>query len=87
MSFNQESVPQKFEELARVVGAGTGTAFVPWLARLKQQIGLPAGLKAAGVKRTQFDKLVGVALADGCHATNPRVCTAADFQRFFEEAY
>jgi len=87
MSFNQESGPQKFEELARVVGAGTGTAFVPWLARLKQQIGLPAGLKAAGVKRTQFDKLVGVALADGCHATNPRVCTAADFQRFFEEAY
>jgi len=87
MSFNQETVPQKFEELARVVGAGTGTAFVPWLARLKQQIGLPAGLKAAGVKRTQFDKLVGVALADGCHATNPRVCTAADFQRFFEEAY
>ena len=87
MSFNQESVPQKFDELARVVGAGSGTAFVPWLARLKQQIGLPAGLKAAGVKRTHFDKLVEIALADGCHATNPRVCTADDFRRFFEEAY
>ena len=87
MSFNQESVPHKFDELARVVGAGSGSAFVPWLARLKQQIGLPAGLKAAGVKRTQFDKLVGVALADGCHATNPRPCTADDFRRFFEEAY
>ena len=87
MSFNQESVPQKFDELARVVGAGSGTAFVPWLARLKQQIGLPAGLKAAGVKSTQFDKLVEIALADGCHATNPRVCTADDFRRFFEEAY
>jgi alcohol dehydrogenase class IV len=87
MSFNQESVPQKFDELARIVGAGSGTAFVPWLARLKQQIGLPAGLKAAGVKGTQFDKLVEIALADGCHATNPRVCTADDFRRFFEEAY
>jgi len=87
MGFNQESVPQKFDELARVVGAGSGTAFVPWLARLKQQTGLPAGLKAAGVQRTQFDKLVEIALADGCHATNPRVCTADDFRRFFEEAY
>jgi alcohol dehydrogenase class IV len=87
MSFNQESVPQKFDELARVVGAGAGSAFVPWLARLKQQIGLPAGLAAAGVKREQFDKLVQIALADGCHATNPRPCTADDFRRFFEEAY
>jgi len=87
MSFNQEAVAGKFDELARVVGAGSGTAFVPWLARLKQQIGLPAGLQAAGVQRTQFDRLVEVALADGCHATNPRVCTADDFRRFFEEAY
>jgi alcohol dehydrogenase class IV len=87
MTFNQEAVPQKFDELARVVGAGSGTAFVQWLARLKQQIGLPAGLKAAGVQRTHFDKLVEIALADGCHATNPRACTAHDFRRFFEEAY
>ena len=87
MSFNQESVAEKFDELARVVGAGLGSAFVPWLARLKQQIGLPAGLKAAGVQRTQFDRLVEVALADGCHATNPRPCTPDDFRRFFEEAY
>ena len=87
MTFNQEAVPQKFDELARVVGAGTGAAFIQWLARLKQQIGLPVGLKAAGVQRTHFDKLVEVALADGCHATNPRACTADDFRRFFEEAY
>ncbi|HKW85040.1 MAG TPA: iron-containing alcohol dehydrogenase [Burkholderiaceae bacterium] len=87
MTFNYEAVPAKFDELARVVGAGGGNAFVPWLARLKQQIGLPAGLEAAGVRRAQFGKLVEIALADGCHATNPRPCTAADFQRFFEEAY
>ena len=87
MTFNQEAVPQKFDELARVVGAGSGMAFVQWLARLKQQTGLPAGLKAAGVQRTQFDRLVEVAVADGCHATNPRVCTPDDFRRFFEEAY
>src|SRR5262249_35203759 len=87
MNFNFDAVPGKFDELGKVVGAGGGNAFVPWLERLKQQIGLPAGLEAAGVKREQFGKLVEVALADGCHATNPRPCTADDFRRFFEEAY
>jgi alcohol dehydrogenase class IV len=87
MTFNYDAVPAKFDELARIVGAGGGNAFVPWLARLKHQIGIPAGLEAAGVKRAQFDKLVEIALADGCHATNPRPCSADDFRRFFEEAY
>lgn len=87
MSFNQEAVPAKFDELARTVGAGNGLAFVPWLARLKQQIGIPSGLDAAGVRREQFARLVELAAADVCHATNPRPCTPADFERFFEEAF
>ena len=87
MAFNMEAVPHKFAELAHVVGAISAGAFVPWLARLKQQIGIAASLAAVGVKREHFGRLVEIATADGCHATNPRVCAAADFERFFTQAF
>ena len=66
--------------------AGGGAAFVPWLARLKADIGITGGLAQRGVRREQLPRLVEIASADICHQTNPRPCTAADFRRFFEAA-
>ena len=86
MRFNLEAVPGKFAELAHAVGAGGREAFVPWLAKLRQDIGIPPGLAAVGVRREQIDRLVKVAEKDVCHRTSPRPCTAADFARFFEQA-
>ena len=86
MRFNLEAVPGKFAELAHAVGAGGREAFVPWLAKLKQQIGIAPNLSAVGVKREQIGRLVEVAEKDICHRTNPRPCAAADFARFFEQA-
>ena len=87
MAFNMEVVPHKFAELAHVVGATSASAFVPWLAHLKHQIGIAPGLAAVGVKREQFGRLIEIASADGCHSTNPRACAPADFERFFTEAF
>jgi alcohol dehydrogenase class IV len=87
MRFNAETEAAKFAELAHVVGAGPADAFLPWLAQLKRQIGIAPNLAAVGVKREQFARLVEIAVKDICHRTNPRVCTAADFERFFAEAY
>jgi alcohol dehydrogenase class IV len=87
MTFNLEAVPQKFAELAHVAGVASASAFVPWLAHLKHQIGIAPGLAAVGVKREQFGRLIEIAAADGCHATNPRACAPADFERFFTEAF
>ncbi len=87
MSFNLEAAPEKFAELAHVVGAATASAFVPWLAHLKQQIGIAPSLAAVGVKREQFARLVEIATSDLCHQTNPRACAAVDFERFFAEAF
>jgi len=87
MSYNREAVPHKFAELAHAVGVSSVSGFVPWLAHLKRQIGIPPGLAVVGVKREHFPRLVEIATRDICHQTNPRPCEAADFERFFAEAF
>ncbi|MEO8186644.1 MAG: iron-containing alcohol dehydrogenase [Burkholderiaceae bacterium] len=86
MRFNLETAGAKFSELAHVVGADNADDFVPWLVRLKREIGIAPSLSAAGVQRTQIPALVDIAEKDICHQTNPRPCTREDFTRFFEQA-
>ena len=87
LAWNHAAVPQKFDELAHAAGlAGGGDAFVPWLIGLKRELGIAPKLSEAGVKREQLPRLVEVAAADICHQTNPRPCTAADFERLFKAA-
>jgi alcohol dehydrogenase class IV len=87
LAWNHEAAPAKFDELAHVCKvAGGGQAFVPWLKALKERIGITGSLAAHGVKREQIPRLVEIAVADICHQTNPRPCTAADFKQLFEAA-
>jgi len=86
MRFNLGAARSKFEELAHVVGAGGAEDFVPWLARLKREIGIAPSLSAVGVERAQIARLAAIAEKDVCHRTNPRPVAHADFERFFEEA-
>jgi alcohol dehydrogenase class IV len=87
MRFNRDSATEKMAELARVCGAGdSGEDFIDWLVKLKQRIGIPAKLGGKGVTQADIPKLVEVAVADICHKTNPRPCTAEDFERIFAEA-
>lgn len=87
LDWNREAVPQKFDELAHVCGVKKGgAAFVDWLRELKMGIGITGGLAGHGVTPQHATRLVEVAMADVCHQTNPRPCTAADFERFFQAA-
>ncbi|MGE5169480.1 MAG: iron-containing alcohol dehydrogenase [Rudaea sp.] len=99
MRFNLPAAPAKLAELARVArvpGGDAGSeearasAFVVWLGRLKQALGVPAKLSQyAGARRVtqaDVDALVAIAVADTCHQTNPRPCSADDFRRLFAEA-
>ena len=87
LEWNHEMVPQKFDELAHVCKVpGGGKAFVPWLRELKESIGIQGTLSAHGVTREHIPKLVEVAFQDICHQTNPRPCTAQDFERLFTAA-
>ena len=87
LAWNYEAAPEKFAELAHVCKvSGGGEEFVPWLRALKYRAGISGKLEAHGVRREQIPRLVEIAVADICHQTNPRSCTAADFERLFEEA-
>ena len=99
MRFNLPAATAKLAELARVArvpGADAGSdearasAFVVWLGRLKAELGIPARLAdyAATRRVTSADipRLVEIAVADTCHQTNPRPCTAEDFRRIFAES-
>ncbi len=84
LAWNFEAVPAKFDELAHVCAiSGGGAAFVPWLRELKARVGITGGLAQRGVTPAQMPRLVELATADICHQTNPRPCTAADFERLF----
>lgn len=87
LAWNHEAAQAKFEELAHVCGVpGGGKAFVPWLIELKHRVGITGRLKDHGVTPDHLPRLVEIATADICHQTNPRPCTAADFQKLFEAA-
>ena len=87
MAWNHEAATAKFDELAHVCRvAGGGRAFVPWLQQLKTSAGITGGLAAHGVKPEHLPRLVQIATADICHQTNPRPCTAADFETLFKAA-
>ena len=66
--------------------AGGGAAFVPWLKTLKSSVGITGGLAAHGGTPAHLPRLVAIATADICHQTNPRPCTAADFEALFKAA-
>jgi hypothetical protein len=87
LAWNFEAAPEKFAELAHVCKvAGGADAFVPWLRALRTRIGIGGGLASRGVTRAHLPRLVEIATADICHQTNPRPCTAADFERLFVAA-
>jgi hypothetical protein len=87
MRFNLDACEKKMAELARVCGAGdTAESFVSWLVDLKARIGIPAKLSGKGVTPGHIPRLVDIAVKDTCHQTNPKPCTAADFERIFNQA-
>jgi alcohol dehydrogenase class IV len=87
MAWNHEAVPEKFDELAHACKVpGGGAAFVGWLKALKQRVGITGTLSSHGVTADHLPRLVEIAVADMCHQTNPRPCTAGDFERLFKEA-
>ena len=90
MSFNAETEPgrTRLAELARTVRAPSedSAGFVAWLEALKARVGIPKTLRELGVREEHLERLVEVAVQDGCHANNPRPVTKPDFVKLFQAA-
>ena len=88
MRFNQEAIgEERFGRMSTVAvpGAVPGSeAFLTALKELTRTCEIPESLGPAGVRREHLDRLSSLAFADGCHATNPRPVTEADFRALFE---
>jgi len=87
LAWNYAAAPAKFDELAHVCGvAGGGKAFVGWLQALKQSLDIVGPLSKYGVTGEHLPRLIEIATLDICHQTNPRPCTAHDFEMLFKAA-
>ncbi|MCU0950209.1 MAG: iron-containing alcohol dehydrogenase [Burkholderiaceae bacterium] len=84
VKFNEAVVPERVRRVAETFGARDGETLADAIRALNARIGLPDGLRAMGIDRDQFEGVVGHALKDHCHATNPRVATADDYHRMLE---
>lgn len=86
-AFNYSAAPKRFDRLAHVIGGGADGRRLPRMLRaIGDRVGLPRGLAALGVTRSQLPALVERALADMTMSTNPRPLTAADVTAIYERA-
>lgn len=75
---------RRLERMARVMGLSSIGELGPAIKELSSRLGLPSGLKAMGVERDWFPKIIEGALADHCHKTNPRLASAQDYREMLE---
>ena len=68
---------RRLQRMAHAMGIGSCDS-------LNERLWLPSGLAALGVTRDMFDRIIGGALADHTHKTNPRIATAQDYREMLE---
>ena len=59
-------------------------AFIGYIEKLNQSLAIPGDLSIYGATRDSTEEMIPMYLADHCHKTNPRKCTAYDFRTLLE---
>lgn len=90
IAFNaqSESVQQerRLERMAQAMGLDSANQLGDAIKDMNQRLKLPTGLQAMGVQSKQFDMVIKGALADHCHATNPRIASAQDYEAMLAQS-
>jgi alcohol dehydrogenase class IV len=83
--FNQEAARRGYALVEDRLGLRSGVT--AWLLALREAVGIPATLAAAGVDRALHDALAAQAVDDACHQSNPRPCTRDDLWELYRQAF
>jgi len=75
---------RRLDRMARAMGVGSGSEIPDAIRAMSARLGLPSGLAAVGVERSQFDKIIDGAMADHCHKTNPREASRVEYREMLE---
>ena len=75
---------RRLDRMAHAMGLDSGNDLPDAIRDMNARLGLPSGLAAMGVTPALFDQVIGGALADHCHKTNPRLASADDYRSMLE---
>jgi alcohol dehydrogenase class IV len=83
--FNRPAIEEKMTRLARYLGLPNPgfQAVLDWVNALRKEIGIPNTLADLGVKETDIERLVPMAVDDPSTGGNPRPAGAAEMRQMF----
>ena len=92
--FNREQIAENLAStIAGKIGLNSAVEGKPldriiaWAKKLNKEFAIPPRLRDLGVPREDRKVLIGLAMADHCHRTNPRRCETDDMEEFWERAW
>ena len=86
LDFNRDHVAGKYARLNAAMGLDAAADPADFIRKLNADLGLPANLGEMGVLRDAIPYLAEQATKDLSTFTNPRRCSAADFEALFDVA-
>ncbi|MDR0213189.1 MAG: iron-containing alcohol dehydrogenase [Comamonas sp.] len=76
----------RLNRMAHAMGLASGSDIPEAIRDMNARLGLPSGLAAMGVEAGQFKAVIDGALKDHCHATNPRLASAQDYEQLLSSS-
>ena len=83
LEFNRASVPDRFADLAHVLGKDVAEC----TRELNEITGIAPRLRDYGIPENALPALAEKAAEDGCHLLNPRPCSSSDLLRLYQAAW
>ncbi|MBU3743435.1 MAG: iron-containing alcohol dehydrogenase [Sediminibacterium sp.] len=89
LEFNASCTAEKFVRMAQVlpIEQKDAAGVINWVRELNQRIGIPAQLRAVGVREEHLETLAKLAVEDFAHPNNPRPVSLDDFKKLYAAAF